>query len=71
MTFQEYSNIMKLYSKLLEFAYLERMNYVSYDIRLCDPITKETIELANRHYLTGGTYAIGGTHEASLSSNSY
>jgi len=39
---------------------------MSYYIRLCDPITKETIEFAHRHYLTGGTYVVGGTHEAWL-----
>ena len=39
---------------------------MSYDIKLCDPITKKVIEFANNHYLTGGTYAIGGTNEAWL-----
>ena len=39
---------------------------MSYDIRLCDPIANKTIEFAHRHYLTGGTYAVGGTHEAWL-----
>ena len=39
---------------------------MSYDIRLCDPVTKETIEFKNRHYLTGGTYQVGGTYEAWL-----
>ncbi|MCL2366531.1 MAG: hypothetical protein FWC75_05715 [Oscillospiraceae bacterium] len=39
---------------------------MSYDIRLCDPITKKTIEFPHRHHLTGGTYELGGTHEAWL-----
>jgi len=39
---------------------------MSYDIRLCDPITNKTIEFENRHYLTGGTYEVGGSHEAWL-----
>ena len=39
---------------------------MSYDIRLCDPITNKTIEFAQNHYLTGGTYAVGGTREAWL-----
>jgi hypothetical protein len=39
---------------------------MSYDIRLCDPITRETIELPRPHFLTGGTYAIGGITEAWL-----
>ena len=36
---------------------------MSYDIRLTDPVTKETIELAEPHFIRGGTYAIGGTKE--------
>ena len=39
---------------------------MSYDIYLCDPVTKETIELDSPHMMTGGTYAIGGTTEAWL-----
>src|SRR5690349_10023281 len=39
---------------------------MSYDIRLCDPVTKETIELEHAHMLQGGTHAIGGTTEAWL-----
>ena len=39
---------------------------MSYDIRLCDPITNKTIEFENRHCLTGGTYEVGGSHEAWL-----
>ena len=36
---------------------------MSYDIELKDPVTKETIEIAEPHFMRGGTYAIGGTHE--------
>ena len=39
---------------------------MSYDIRLNDPITKETIQLDSPHHMRGGTYAIGGTQEAWL-----
>lgn len=39
---------------------------MSYDIRLIDPITKETLELEEPHNLRGGTYALGGTPEAWL-----
>jgi len=37
---------------------------MSYDIELKDPVTKETIELNEVHYMKGGTYQIGGTREA-------
>lgn len=39
---------------------------MSYDIHLNDPVTKQTIELENPHFMRGGTYAIGGTKELSL-----
>lgn len=39
---------------------------MSYDINLKDPVTKEVIELDSPHQLKGGTYALGGTTEASL-----
>jgi len=39
---------------------------MSYDIELQDPITKETLELDDNHHMRGGTYAIGGTSDASL-----
>ena len=29
---------------------------MSYDIRLCDPVTHETINLPSAHVMTGGTY---------------
>lgn len=34
---------------------------MSYDIYLCDPITKEVLELTEPHYMYGGTYQVGGT----------
>lgn len=39
---------------------------MSYDIRLRDPITKETILFDTDHQIRGGTYAVGGTDEAWL-----
>ena len=36
---------------------------MSYDISLKDPVTKETIELKEPHFIRGGTYAVGGTKE--------
>lgn len=36
---------------------------MSYDIYFCDPISKETIILNEPHFMSGGTYAIGGTKE--------
>ena len=39
---------------------------MSYDIELQDPITKETLHIDAPHHMRGGTYAIGGTTEASL-----
>lgn len=36
---------------------------MSYDIKLCNPVTKETLFLENNHFMTGGTFAIGGTKE--------
>lgn len=39
---------------------------MSYDIRLIDPVTKETINFDTPHQMTGGTYAVGGTTEAWL-----
>lgn len=39
---------------------------MSYDIRLTDPVTGETLELDAPHQMRGGTYAEGGTKEASL-----
>ena len=39
---------------------------MSYDIRLCDPVTREVVMLDDPHFMTGGTYAPGGTREAWL-----
>ena len=39
---------------------------MSYDIHLKDPATGEVIEFDEKHSITGGTYAIGGTSEAWL-----
>ena len=39
---------------------------MSYDISLNDPVTNEPIEFDERHDIKGGTYCIGGTHQASL-----
>lgn len=39
---------------------------MSYDIELRDPITQEVLQLDAPHHMRGGTYAVGGTTEASL-----
>ncbi len=39
---------------------------MSYDIDLKDPVSKETIHFDTIHHMRGGTYAMGGTTEASL-----
>lgn len=36
---------------------------MSYDISLCDPVTKETLLMDSPHQIKGGIYAIGGTDE--------
>ena len=36
---------------------------MSYDISLVDPVTKETLHVDDIHFMTGGTFAIGGTTE--------
>ena len=36
---------------------------MSYDISLRDPGTKETREVDEPHFMTGGTYQLGGTKE--------
>jgi hypothetical protein len=33
---------------------------MSYDISLKDPVTLETIEISDTHFMRGGTYALGG-----------
>lgn len=39
---------------------------MSYDISLDDPNTGDVIELDKKHNIAGGTYALGGTREATL-----
>lgn len=39
---------------------------MSYDISLVDPVSKETLLLDTPHQIKGGTYAVGGTNEATL-----
>ena len=39
---------------------------MSYDISLCDPVTHETLEVREPHFIRGGNYAIGGTTECWL-----
>lgn len=39
---------------------------MSYDIFLTDPVTGDTLELPEPHFMRGGTYALGGTNEARL-----
>ncbi len=39
---------------------------MSYDIKLCHPVSNEVIELDSPHQLRGGTCAVGGTVEAWL-----
>lgn len=36
---------------------------MSYDISLCDPVTHETLEVDDMHFVAGGTRSIGGTKE--------
>lgn len=36
---------------------------MSYDIRLVDPVTKETLRELRPHQIRGGTYVDGGTNE--------
>lgn len=39
---------------------------MSYDIELCDSVTREVIELDEPHQMRGGTYCVGGTTELYL-----
>lgn len=34
---------------------------MSYDIRLIDPVTRETLHAEGLHHMAGGTHAVGGT----------
>lgn len=36
---------------------------MSYNIKLKDPVTRETIESKDAHFMRGGAYAVGGTTE--------
>lgn len=36
---------------------------MSYDIYLKDPVTKETLEVENPHFMRGGMYMVGGCRE--------
>jgi hypothetical protein len=39
---------------------------MSYDLYLRDPVTKEVLELDEKHHMRGGTYCMGGEIEARL-----
>lgn len=39
---------------------------MSYDIYLTDPVSRDTIELEEAHYMRGGTYVLSGTTRAWL-----
>lgn len=34
---------------------------MSYDVYFCDPVSGKVIEINDKHFMRGGTYAIGGT----------
>lgn len=36
---------------------------MSYDISLCDPVSREVLSTDEKHQMCGGTYAVGGTRE--------
>lgn len=36
---------------------------MSYDIYLCDPVTRQVIEMEQPHFMRGGTYAMNGTKD--------
>lgn len=36
---------------------------MSYNISLCDPVTKEPLQLETNHFMAGGTFVAGGTSE--------
>ena len=36
---------------------------MSYDFRLCDPVSGKTLHTSHNHFICGGTYCIGGTSE--------
>jgi hypothetical protein len=39
---------------------------MSYDLSLIDPVTKEKLQLDEKHHMKGGTYQLGGTIEARI-----
>lgn len=39
---------------------------MSYDINLIDPVSNDVLLLEDAHHMTGGTYQLGGSNEASL-----
>lgn len=39
---------------------------MSYDIYLLDPVSKETIEIDDPHFMRGGTYCLGGSNQLHL-----
>ena len=39
---------------------------MSWDFKLCDPVTKEVLHTQEKHEISGGTYCVGGTTEMSL-----
>lgn len=39
---------------------------MSYNIYLCDPVSKEVLHTDMKHNIRGGTYCLGGTTELSL-----
>ena len=43
---------------------------MSYDISLCDPVTHETLEVDDIHFVAGGTRSIVGTKELWLNMES-
>lgn len=43
-----------------------KANYMSWDFKLCNPVTKEVLHTQEKHEISGGTYCVGGTTEMSL-----
>lgn len=39
---------------------------MSYDIKLCDPVTSEVLVADRPHQMRGGSYAVGGTADLAL-----
>ena len=39
---------------------------MSYDIDLCDPVTRGVLQLDAAHHMRGGTFCVGGTTNATL-----